>query len=144
MRLSAVVWALAGGALIGTAASGLLLLNGRLAGISGIAAGLLAPGRGEVGWRFAFVLGLLAGGGLLLIGDPSAFPAHPAGSLTWLALSGFLVGVGTRIGNGCTSGHGVCGLSRRSARSLAAMLTFMAAGMVTVYVVRHVLAWSAA
>ena len=127
--------ALAGGALIGAAASGLLLVNGRLAGISSIAAGLISPSE-ETPWQGSFVLGLLAGGGLLLLLAPSSFPL-PASPAWRLVVAGVLVGFGTRLGNGCTSGHGVCGLSRRSPRSLAATLTFMATAAVTVLVVTH-------
>jgi uncharacterized protein len=132
-------WAsLAGGALIGIASAMFALLNGRIAGISGILGGLLKPVKGDVSWRLAFVLGLLAAPAAHL-----AFGALPAPQIDagWgaLTLAGLLVGVGTRYGSGCTSGHGVCGLSRLSARSLVATLTFMAAGFVTVFVVRHVL-----
>jgi uncharacterized protein len=131
--------ALLGGILIGLAASGLLLFNGRIAGISGIAAGLLPPWHGEVRWRMAFVFGLLAGGLLLLRVDPSAFGSAYPRSLFTLVAAGLLVGLGTRIGSGCTSGHGVCGLSRRSARSLVATVTFMLTAAVTVFVVDHLL-----
>jgi uncharacterized membrane protein YedE/YeeE len=129
---------LAGGALIGASASALLLLNGRIAGISGIFGGLLLPARGEVLWRALFFAGLLAGGFVLVGLFPGAIeaPRTPWG-LTLLA--GLLVGVGTRIGGGCTSGHGVCGLSRLSVRSLAATMTFMALGVATATVVHHVL-----
>ena len=129
---------LAGGALIGASASALLLLNGRIAGISGIFGGLLLPARGEVLWRGLFFAGLLVGGFVLVALFPGAIeaPRTPWG-LTLLA--GLLVGVGTRIGGGCTSGHGVCGLSRLSVRSLAATLTFMALGVVTATLVHHVL-----
>jgi uncharacterized membrane protein YedE/YeeE len=143
-----VLPALIGGGLIGAAASALLLLNGRIAGISGILAGLIAPRRAETGWRLAFVLGLVAGGGVLLFAYPAAFPTASPAPGPWsfgrLAVAGVLVGVGTRIGNGCTSGHGVCGLARRSPRSLAATLTFMAAGALAVFVARHLLGWSLA
>lgn len=143
MDAPAVLKALFGGILIGGAASGLLLINGRLAGISNIAAGLLSSWHEESAWRLSFVLGLLAGGALLLVAYPSTFSTPPSRSLALLAVAGLLVGVGTRVSNGCTSGHGVCGLSRRSARSATATLTFMATGAATVYVVHHVLRWSA-
>lgn len=127
---------LAGGALIGLAAALFVLFNGRIAGISGVLGGLLRPARGDVGWRVAFVLGL--------VGAPAVyalFTAVPAPRIVagWVALivAGLLVGVGTRYGAGCTSGHGVCGLSRLSPRSLVATLTFMGAGFVTVFVLRH-------
>lgn len=119
-----------GGALIGLAASLMLLLEGRIAGISGIVGGLFAPKPGDIGWRIAFVLGLaLAGLGAALVAPQLV--ASELGREPWMiVLAGLLVGVGTRIGNGCTSGHGVCGLSRMSPRSLASVLTFMTAGAV--------------
>lgn len=130
--------AAAGGALIGLAASIFILVNGRIAGISGILGGLLSPKPGEVSWRIAFVLGLLVAPmvyGLITelpeIRIDSGFPI--------LILAGFLVGIGTRYGSGCTSGHGICGISRLSPRSLAATLSFMVAGFVTVFIVRHLL-----
>jgi uncharacterized protein len=127
-----------GGLLIGLGTAVLLLANGRVAGVSGIAGGLLRPARGDIGWRLAFLLGLLAAplGWLALQAMPPAQIDHtPA----LLAVSGLLVGLGTRFGSGCTSGHGVCGIARLSPRSLAATLCFLAAGFATVYVVRHVL-----
>ena len=120
---------LAGGALIGGAAAALLLLTGKTAGVSGIVDGLLRLEKGECGWKFAFVLGLLAGGAAMAWLRPALFPvAVPAPA--WVAVAaGLLVGFGTRLGGGCTSGHGVCGLGRLSKRSLVATLVFMAAGM---------------
>lgn len=132
------VWAVIGGILIGLSASLLLLLNGRIAGISGIAGGLLSPTRGDSGWRVAFLLGLV-GGGLVTVGVvPTAFGAPAPVGLGATAVAGLLVGFGTRLANGCTSGHGVCGLARGSARSLAATGTFMLAAAMMVFVVRHV------
>jgi len=130
--------ALAGGALIGLAATFLLLFNGRVAGVSGIAGGLVGGADGR-SWRLAFVLGMVAGGLLLKALAPGVFgdAAAPARSPLLLAGAGLLVGYGTRLANGCTSGHGVCGLSRGSVRSLAATLTFMATGAGTVFVLRH-------
>ncbi|MDY0746748.1 YeeE/YedE family protein [Paucibacter sp. R3-3] len=130
--------ALAGGALIGLAAALLVLLDGRIAGISGVLGGLLRPIKGDTAWRAAFLLGLLAAPGAYLLVAAMPRPQIDAG---WgaLVLAGLLVGVGTRYGSGCTSGHGVCGLSRLSPRSLAATLAFMAAGFVTVFVLRHLL-----
>jgi len=126
----------AGGALISIAAAMLLLLSGRVAGVSGIIGGLLAPHRGDVAWRLAFVGGLLAAPVLMaLLGERSA-PRIDAGFGT-LIVAGLLVGVGTSYGSGCTSGHGVCGLSRLSPRSLAATVAFIALGMLTVFAVRH-------
>jgi uncharacterized membrane protein YedE/YeeE len=127
-----------GGLLIGLGAAVLLLANGRVAGVSGIAGGLLRPARGDIGWRLAFILGLLAAplGWLALQAMPPAQIDHaPA----LLAVAGLLVGLGTRFGSGCTSGHGVCGIARLSPRSVVATLCFVAAGFVTVYVMRHVL-----
>jgi uncharacterized protein len=131
---------LLGGAAIGLSASLLLLFNGKVAGISGIFGGLVLPKVGDVAWRAAFVAGLLLGGLLLTAAYPAAFPAPGSGrSLGVVLLAGFLVGYGTRLGNGCTSGHGVCGLSRLSARSLVATLTFISTGALTVLVTRHLL-----
>lgn len=127
-------WAsLAGGILIGMAAAMLVLLNGRLAGISGIVGGLLVPRRHETGWRLAFVAGLLSAP--LAMGFYSLTPRIDA-SFGLLVVAGLLVGIGTSYGSGCTSGHGVCGLSRLSPRSLVATVAFMGAGIVTVFVVR--------
>ena len=127
---------LAGGILIGLAAAMLLLLNGRIAGVSGILGGLLRPVRGERGWRIAFVLGLAGAPLLYRLFLPLPAVHSEAGGAA-LIVAGLLVGLGTRYGSGCTSGHGVCGLSRRSPRSLAATAAFMLAGFLTVFVVRH-------
>ena len=127
---------LAGGALIGLAAAMLALLNGRIAGISGVLGGLFKPVRGDIGWRVAFVAGLLSAPLLYLLGGMELRPQIDAGYAA-LVLAGLLVGVGTRYGSGCTSGHGVCGLSRLSGRSLAATAAFMGAGFITVFVTRH-------
>ena len=130
--------ALAGGALIGLAAAMFALLNGRIAGISGVIGGLLKPSRGDVAWRAAFVLGLV---GAPLVYVLFAVLPRPQIDAQYGALiaAGLLVGVGTRYGSGCTSGHGVCGLSRLSLRSLAATAAFMGAGFATVFVMRHLL-----
>jgi len=127
-----------GGALIGCAVAMLLLLNGRVAGVSGIVGGLLRPTRGDIAWRAAFVAGLLLAPAVFM---PLWGPAIviDAGYGT-LALAGLLVGFGSRLGSGCTSGHGICGISRLSPRSLVATVVFMAAGVVTVFLVRHVIA----
>jgi hypothetical protein len=130
--------ALAGGLLIGFGAALFLLLNGRIAGISGVLGGLLRPTRAEFGWRLAFVVGLVAAPLLYTLAATLPRPTIDASTATLIA-AGLLVGIGTRYGAGCTSGHGVCGLSRLSPRSLAATLAFMAAGFATVYVVRHVI-----
>ena len=133
-------WAsLAGGILLGLASATFILVNGRILGISGIVGGLFRPKAGDVGWRLSFLLGLLVAPLLYaLVAGPIA-PRIDAGWVTVL-IAGVLVGVGTRYGSGCTSGHGVCGLSRLSPRSLVATLAFMGAGFVTVFVMRHVLA----
>lgn len=128
---------LIGGALIGLATALFMLLTGRIAGISGIFGGLLTRTAGDAGWRIAFIAGLLAAPLLaVLAGRPLPKPAMPA-SLIVIAIAGLLVGIGTRMGGGCTSGHGVCGTARLSARSLAATVIFMIAAIVTVAVVRH-------
>jgi uncharacterized protein len=130
-------WAsLAGGVLIGVAAAMLLLLNGRIAGVSGILGRLLVAERPDVGWRVAFLLGLLIAPAVYHLFVRTSFPRIEAGFGT-LLIAGLLVGLGTSYGSGCTSGHGVCGLSRLSARSLVATIAFMVAGMLTVFVVRH-------
>jgi len=128
----------AGGVLIGVAAAMLVLLNGRVAGISGIVGALFAPPRGDIAWRVAFILGLLTAPLAFAIVGKTIAPRIDAG-LGTLVLAGLLVGVGTSYGSGCTSGHGVCGLSRLSPRSLVATLAFMAAGAATVFVMRHLL-----
>jgi uncharacterized protein len=128
---------LAGGILIGLAAAMLVLLNGRIAGISGIVGGLLAPRQSEIGWRLAFLAGLLVAPPVMLALGDTAAPRIDAGFGT-LVVAGLLVGVGTSYGSGCTSGHGVCGLSRLAPRSMVATAAFMLAGFATVFVVRHV------
>jgi hypothetical protein len=126
-----------GGAIIGSAVAMLVLLNGRIAGISGIAGGLLRPVRGDVAWRLSFIAGLIAAP--LVFGFAAAPSIVITADYRTLVIAGFLVGIGTRYGGGCTSGHGVCGVSRLSPRSIVATLAFMAAGFVTVFVARHVL-----
>jgi uncharacterized membrane protein YedE/YeeE len=132
-------WAsLAGGILIGLATALLLLANGRVAGISGILGGLLRPSRGDVAWRVAFLAGLFVAP-LVWLTLRAMPPAQIDHSPALLAAGGLLVGIGTRFGSGCTSGHGVCGIARLSPRSLLATACFIGAGFVTVFVVRHVL-----
>ena len=127
---------LAGGLIIGAAAAAFVLLNGRIAGISGILGGLLRPARGDIGWRLAFLLGLVSAPlAYTLLAAPPAVTVEAEG-LTLVA-AGLLVGVGTRYGAGCTSGHGVCGISRLSPRSLVATAAFMLAGFATVFLMRH-------
>jgi uncharacterized membrane protein YedE/YeeE len=125
--------------LIGLSASAMLLFNGKIAGISGIVAGLLNPAKNDTLWRGVFIVGLLTGGLLLRIVSPQVFTMGISRSWAALVLAGMLVGFGTRLGNGCTSGHGVCGLSRLSPRSLIATITFIATGAAAVYVVNHLL-----
>lgn len=130
--------ALLGGVLIGTSSILLLLTDGKIAGISGMMGGLLGAQRRLNGWRYAFLAGLAAGGlGLRLAGWEVFAPLRGI-SCGALIAAGLLVGFGTQVGSGCTSGHGVCGLGRLSRRSLAATLTFMSTGALTVYLVRHV------
>ena len=130
--------ALAGGALIGLAAALLWLLNGRIAGISGVLGGLLRPARSDMAWRAAFVLGLVGAPAVYRLFQALPVPRIDADHGA-LIVAGLLVGVGTRYGAGCTSGHGVCGLSRLSPRSFVATACFMAAGFATVFVIRHLL-----
>jgi hypothetical protein len=130
---------LIGGAMLGAAASALVLLSGRVAGISGIVAGTFRARGIELGWRAAFVLGLVLGPLVVaFVGGAPVVVRVPA-SATGLVLAGLLVGFGARLGGGCTSGHGVCGISRLSPRSLVATAIFIVAGMAVVFVVRHVL-----
>lgn len=129
---------LAGGVLIGAAAAMFLLFNGRIAGISGILGGALRPKAGDTGWRAAFVAGLIAAPLLYQLATPLPDVQIDA-STAELVVAGLLVGVGTRYGSGCTSGHGVCGLSRLSPRSTVATAAFMAAGFATVFIVRHLI-----
>ena len=126
---------LLGGLLIGASALLLLVVSGRIAGVSGIVGGLLSARHGDRGWRLAFLGGLMAGGLLLLGLDPAALPDGLPAATPIVVLAGLLVGYGSRAANGCTSGHGVCGLSRLSARSLGATLTFMATGALAAFVV---------
>ena len=132
---------LSGGLLIGVAAALLILLQGRILGVSGIVGRLMPPRSGDAGWRIAFILGILAA--------PSLYRLFVAGtpSITtgWggLIVAGLLVGFGTRLGSGCTSGHSICGLSRLSPRSLVATVCFMLAGFLTVFVLRHWIGWNA-
>ena len=129
--------ALAGGLLIGLAAAMFALLNGRIAGISGVVGGLLRPVWGDAAWRIAFVAGLIAAPLVYLLFAALPMPQIDAGFGT-LVVAGVLVGAGSRYGSGCTSGHGICGLSRLSPRSLVATAVFMVAGFATVFATRHV------
>ncbi|MEM7159763.1 MAG: YeeE/YedE family protein [Myxococcota bacterium] len=127
-----------GGVVIGLASVAMLSFNGRIAGISGIVGGLMTPGaRDDRSWRIAFVGGLMIAGLILSVATPDVFGGGSPRSWPWLALAGLTVGLGTRIGSGCTSGHGVCGLSRLSVRSLVATAIFMSTAAATVYWTRH-------
>jgi len=130
-----------GGALIGLSAAFLLLVKGRVAGISGIAGGIILPEKGDVPWRILFVIGLVLGGFIYqFMGfQPPVIEIEAQVGTGALILAGLLVGVGTTVGTGCTSGHGICGLARRSPRSLVATLTFMGSAVVTVFIVRHLM-----
>ena len=134
-------WAsLIGGLLLGVASAVFILINGRILGISGILGGLLPPKVGDIGWRVAFLRGMLAAPTVFMTLAPAGLASEPridAGFWTVIA-AGLLVGIGTRYASGCTSGHGVCGLSRLSPRSLVATLSFMGAGFFIVYIVRHI------
>jgi uncharacterized membrane protein YedE/YeeE len=127
------IWrALGGGALIGAGSATLLLLNGRIAGISGMLGNLLQGSIGEQGWRIAFVVGLSLPAWMFGV-DVTLLPRD----MYWAIVAGLLVGIGTQLGSGCTSGHGICGLANLSVRSLVATLTFVTAAVVTVFIVRH-------
>jgi uncharacterized membrane protein YedE/YeeE len=130
---------LSGGMILGVASALFILINGRVLGISGILGGLIPPKAGDTFWRLAFLAGMFASPWIFKLLAPTEFITTPQidADLVMLVIAGLLVGIGTRYGSGCTSGHGVCGLSRMSPRSLVATLSFMAAGFLTVYVVRH-------
>ena len=128
--------ALLGGALIGLAASFLMLFKGRVFGVSGILGGIAVPRRGDTLWRVAALLGLVAAGGVLWFAKPDAVQITATAPLWQYALAGLLVGFGTQLGSGCTSGHGVCGISRLSTRSIVATATFMVAGILVVALMR--------
>lgn len=132
---------LSGGIVLGVASALFVLLNGRVLGISGIVGGLLPPKAGDAGWRLAFLLGLFAAPVVFGLLAPAGLLQAPRieASHGLIVVAGLLVGLGTRYGSGCTSGHGVCGLSRLSPRSLVATLAFMAAGFAIVFVVRHLI-----
>ena len=129
---------LLGGLMIGLAAALLLLLNGRISGISGIVGGLVSPGGGDAGWRVAFVVGLVLGA-FFYSAAAGGLPGGIGVSLPVLVVAGLLVGFGTRLGSGCTSGHGVCGIARLSKRSIVATAVFMGVAALTVFVTHHVI-----
>jgi uncharacterized membrane protein YedE/YeeE len=130
---------LIGGLLIGLAATLLLLLNGRLSGISGIVGGLLASKSSDAGWRAAFVAGLLLGALAYVLATGDAIVVRMQASVPVLVVAGLLVGFGTQLGSGCTSGHGICGLARLSKRSIVATSVFFVVAMLTVFLTRHVI-----
>lgn len=133
-----------GGVLIGLSASLMLLLHGRITGISGIFGGMLERRPGDLAWRVVFVLGLVLGGVAFTVLAPSWVADELGRSSVFVILAGLFVGFGTRLGSGCTSGHGICGLTRFSPRSLVAVLTFMTTGAITAYLVNHVILGGAA
>lgn len=130
-----------GGILIGLSSALVLLSHGKIAGISGMFGGMLHTGTSDRPFRASFVAGLLAGGFLMKLVYPQAFVSTFVPTLSIALVSGAIVGFGTQLGNGCTSGHGVCGVSRFSIRSIVATITFMATGFATVFVTRHLLHW---
>jgi uncharacterized membrane protein YedE/YeeE len=134
-----MIESLLGGILIGVSSTAMLALLGRVAGISGIVGGLLGGERGDSAWRAAFVAGLMIEGIVLTGAQPEKFAMTLERSTPSLLLAGLLVGFGTRLGSGCTSGHGICGLARASKRSIAATATFMATGALTAAIITHVL-----
>lgn len=136
--LASFGWPLLGGALVGLSASLALFAHGRAVGISGLFGGLFLPGHDARPFRLWFLAGLVVAGLALRVADPETF-APPAAPWIAVAVAGVLVGYGTRLGSGCTSGHGICGLSRLSLRSMVATVTFIATGMIAVFVVKHVL-----
>ncbi|MBC7475290.1 MAG: YeeE/YedE family protein [Candidatus Sericytochromatia bacterium] len=136
------IYSLAGGILIGISAVILMLFNGKIAGISGISKGVIStecPNPHERKWRIYFLTGLIIGGIVIMQFLPSMTSIPVTLSPFKMVIAGLLVGIGTSMGNGCTSGHGVCGLGRRSLRSLASVITFMSAGSVTVFILFHIL-----
>ena len=137
MTLHPYLLAFIGGGLIGLAAAGMLFTNGRIMGISGIVGGLLTPQRGNIGWRIAFVTGVILASFFLIKSDLLTFEALPLRSNILIALGGLLVGFGTSFGNGCTSGHGICGISRFSTRSILATAVFILSGIIATYLLNN-------
>ncbi len=128
---------LVGGLLLGLAAALLLLLSGRISGISGIVGGLLAPKSSDAGWRVVFLVGLLLGAFGYMLATGGVIPVRLQASMPVLVVAGLLVGFGTRLGSGCTSGHGLCGIARLSKRSIVASAVFFGVAMLTVFLTRH-------
>lgn len=141
-QLATYLPSLAGGAIVGLGAAVLLLFNGRIAGISGVVSGLLTPKPGDMAWRWVFVAGLVLGGFALLVLQPESMAISVPRSLPTVVVAGLLAGFGARLGSGCTSGHGICGVSRLSPRSLLATVMFTVAGAGTVWAARAVLGGS--
>ena len=131
--------ALLGGIIIGLAATLLMLFNGRILGISGIFKGALMPIKGDIQWRFSFILGIVMMGAIYFAIQPQAFDVQINRSLYAQGVAGLLIGLGTAFGNGCTSGHGVCGISRLSLRSTVATITFILTGAFSVYLIQHLI-----
>ncbi len=138
MSIENLTYPLIGGILIGLSASMLLLLKGRIFGVSGLVGGVLSPKTGDTAWRVAALAGLVFAGAILLIVNPDALPSGSSSSPFRYVIAGLLVGFGTQLGSGCTSGHGICGMSRMSPRSIVATLTFIGAGMLIVAIIRSV------
>ncbi|WP_394126142.1 YeeE/YedE family protein [Vibrio hepatarius] len=137
--LEIVPWqSLFGGVLLGVSATFLMLFNGKIAGISGVINGLITPKEGEYSWRLLFFAGMIIGGFVSVVAFGVSSPITEGISLPILAVAGLLVGMGTRLANGCTSGHGICGIGRLSKRSLVATMVFMFTAAVTVFVRLHV------
>ncbi|EGR0922257.1 YeeE/YedE family protein [Vibrio parahaemolyticus] len=136
--LNVIPWeSLFGGILLGISATILLLVNGKIAGISGIMNGIMSPKRGDYSWRLLFAVGMIAGGLISVLMLGVAVPSTANLSLGIVIAAGLLVGIGTRLGNGCTSGHGICGMGRLSKRSIVATCVFMAVAGLTVFVRLH-------
>lgn len=133
-----MVWALMGGAIIGLAVSLMLIFNGRVTGISGIVSGVLSPVKNDTFWRVAFVMGLFTGGLILHLFKPEVFKLSDNVGMMDYAVAGFFVGFGTLLGNGCTSGHGVCGISRLSIRSILATVTFISFGIIGLLIFKSI------
>lgn len=137
MEITDIINPIIGGLLIGLGAAALMFFSGRIAGVSGIFSGVLSPKAGDLAWRLAFVAGILVGGALYFVFNPEGFESRLDRSLIAVAIGGLLVGFGARLGSGCTSGHGVCGIARLGPRSIVATLTFIASGaLITFFVER--------
>ena len=139
MNLDPTILAIVGGVLIGLGAGALMLVRGQIAGVSGIMGGLVDPKAGDIGWRATFVAGIVVGGAVMYVLRPEMFTMDVERSYFAIVAGGLLVGFGTRLGSGCTSGHGVCGIARLGPRSIVATLTFIASGAIVTYVVNHML-----